>query len=117
MGGAPKGYDVAAYARDVSVFAPYLKKATLRTIFLGPGGVGEGRALPLPTQGQLSTKDILAATGPVFEALNGRVLDLQADDALPPMNGIKTLAGNMALAPQSITFIGIPHAGNEACNR
>jgi hypothetical protein len=312
MGGAPKGYDVAAYARDVKVFAPYLKKATPQTIFLGPGGVGEGGALPLPTQGQLSTKDILASTGSVFDSLsyhyygaasarcwkvmpgamttqaaalsrewltgtdkiesfyaglrdqylsgkplwvtetadaacggnkwastfadtfrylnqlgtlaqrgvqvvihntldssdygllsesdykprpnfwaaalwrrlmgttvlqpgaspspdlylyahclrggsggvallainassrpqtlnvpkaserytltaqqldsrsvqlNGRILDLQTDDALPPMNGIKTLAGNMALAPQSITFIGISQAGNEACNR
>jgi hypothetical protein len=311
MGGAPKGYDVAAYARDVKVFAPYLKKATPQTIFLGPGGVGEGGALPLPTQGQLSTKDILVATGAVFDSfsyhyygaasarcgkvmpgamttqaaalspewltgtdkiesfhaglrdqylpgkplwvtetadaacggnkwastftdtfrylnqlgtltqrgvqvvihntldssdygllgesdykprpnfwaavlwrrlmgttvlqpgaspspdlylyahclrggsggvallainassrpqtlnvpkaserytltaqqldsrsvqLNGRILDLQTDEALPPMNAIKTQAGNMALAPQSITFIGISQAGNEACN-
>jgi heparanase len=70
MGGAPKGYDVAAYARDIKVFAPYLKKVTPRTIFLGPGGVGEGGALPLPTQGQLATEDILAATGPVFDAFS-----------------------------------------------
>jgi hypothetical protein len=48
--------------------------------------------------------------------LNGRILDLQTDEALPPMNAIKTQAGNMALAPQSITFIGISQAGNEACN-
>ena len=39
MGGAPKGYDAAAFARDVKVFAPYLKKASPQTIFLGPGGV------------------------------------------------------------------------------
>jgi heparanase len=70
MGGAPKGYDVAAYARDVKVFVPYLKKATPQTIFLGPGGVGEGGALPLPTKETLPTKDILAATGPVFDAFS-----------------------------------------------
>jgi heparanase len=70
MGGAPKGYDVAAYARDVRAFAPYLKKATPQTIFLGPGGVGEDGALPLPTKETLPSKDILAATGPVFDAFS-----------------------------------------------
>jgi hypothetical protein len=70
MGGAPKGYDVAAYARDVKVFAPYLKKASPQTIFLGPGGVGEGGALPLPTTNTLPSRDILAATGPVFDAFS-----------------------------------------------
>ncbi|MEG9437761.1 hypothetical protein JAO29_16545 [Edaphobacter sp. HDX4] len=70
MGGAPKGYDVAAYARDVKVFAPYLKKESPQTIFLGPGGVGEGGALPLPTTGTLPSKDILAATDSVFDALS-----------------------------------------------
>ena len=70
MGGAPKGYDVAAYAHDVKVFAPYLKKASPQTIFLGPGGVGEGGSLPLPTKEVLPSKDILAATGPVFDALS-----------------------------------------------
>jgi hypothetical protein len=70
MGGAPKGYDVAAYARDVKVFGPYLKKASPQTIFLGPGGVGEGGSLPLPTEGALPSKDILAATGPVFDAFS-----------------------------------------------
>ena len=70
MGGAPKGYDVAAYARDVKVFAPYLKKATPQTIFLGPGGVGEGGTFPLPSEGTLPSKDILAATGPVFDAFS-----------------------------------------------
>lgn len=70
MGGAPKGYDVAAYARDVRIFAPYIKKASPQTIFLGPGGVGEGGTLPLPKEGTLPSKDILAATGPVFDAFS-----------------------------------------------
>jgi len=61
---------VAAYARDVKIFAPYIKKATPRTIFLGAGGVGEGGTLPLPTEGTLPSKDILAATGPVFDAFS-----------------------------------------------
>jgi hypothetical protein len=49
--------------------------------------------------------------------LNGRVLELQTDDTLPSMNGMKVPAGKMVLAPHSITFIGIPEAGNEACHQ
>jgi hypothetical protein len=49
--------------------------------------------------------------------LNGRVLQLQTDDTLPSMSGIKSSAGRMELAPRSITFIGISEAGNEACKQ
>jgi hypothetical protein len=49
--------------------------------------------------------------------LNGRVLELQTDDTLPSMNGMKSSAGRMELAPRSITFIGVSEAGNEACNQ
>ena len=42
MGGAPKGYNAADYARDIAVFGPWLKKNSPGTIFLGPGSVGEG---------------------------------------------------------------------------
>jgi hypothetical protein len=72
MGGAPKGYDAAGYARDVAVFRPFLKKASPETIFLGPGGVGEGGSMPLPAAmgAVLSTQAILEATGPVFDAMS-----------------------------------------------
>ncbi|WP_348269334.1 hypothetical protein P8936_09420 [Edaphobacter paludis] len=46
--------------------------------------------------------------------LNGRVLELQPDDALPAMNGAKAPSGRMTLNAQSITFLAIPEAGNEA---
>ena len=49
--------------------------------------------------------------------LNGRILELQPDDTLPVMNGAKTPAGRMTLDSQSITFLAIPEAGNEACSR
>jgi len=48
--------------------------------------------------------------------LNDRVLELQTDDTLPSMSGIKSPAGRMEFAPRSITFIGVSEAGNEACN-
>jgi len=70
IGGAPKGYDAAAYARDVVVFHAFLKKASPGTVFLGPGGVGEGSALMAPGMSTLKSDDILAATGPVFDAFS-----------------------------------------------
>ena len=45
MGGAPKGYDAAAYGRDVAVFRPFIKADCARILFLGPGSVGEGGLL------------------------------------------------------------------------
>jgi heparanase 1 len=72
MGGAPKGYDAAAYGRDIHVFVPFLKEASPNTIILGPGGVGEGIALaPIGLAGNLlKSEDLLKATGPVFDAFS-----------------------------------------------
>jgi len=72
MGGAPKGYDAAAYARDVAVFRPFMKKAMPDTVILGPGGVGEG--IPQMRIGlagdSLGSEDLLEATGPAFDAFS-----------------------------------------------
>ena len=72
MGGAPAGYDAAAYGRDIRVFVPFMKKNSPETIILGPGGVGEGIALaPIGLAGtQLKSEDMLKATGPVFDAFS-----------------------------------------------
>jgi len=72
MGGAPAGYDAAAYGRDIRVFVPFMKKNSPETIILGPGGVGEGIALaPIGLAGtQLKSEDLLKATGPVFDAFS-----------------------------------------------
>ena len=71
-GGAPAGYDAAAYARDAKLFAAFLRKESPQTIFLGPGSVGEGS--PLVAGGLkmkiLATEDILKATGPIFDAFS-----------------------------------------------
>ena len=68
MGGAPKGYDAAAYARDIAVFKPFLKRAGPEMIFLGPGGVGEGGSFPISLgSGMIKTEDILKATGPAYD--------------------------------------------------
>ncbi|MBV8113619.1 MAG: hypothetical protein JO300_02680 [Silvibacterium sp.] len=70
MGGAPKGYDAAAYARDVAVFVPFIRKTAPGLVVLGPGSVGEGVALapgPIPL---LKTEDLLRATGPAFDVFS-----------------------------------------------
>lgn len=72
MGGAPKGYDAAAYARDFAVFRPFVKQAAPDMVILGPGGVGEGVSLtPIGLAGSLlKSEDILQATGSLFDAFS-----------------------------------------------
>ena len=72
MGGAPKGYDAAAFGRDFSVFLPFVKKAAPDMLVLGPGGVGEGIPLaPIGLAGSiLKSEDILKATGPRFDGFS-----------------------------------------------
>jgi heparanase len=47
--------------------------------------------------------------------LNGVVLELGTDDALPDLTAAPTQAGDMSLGPATITFIALPGAGNQAC--
>lgn len=72
MGGTPKGYDAAAYGRDIAIFRPYVKKAAPDMTILGPGGVGEGIPLmPIGLAGSvIKTEDILRGSGPVFDAFS-----------------------------------------------
>ena len=60
MGGAPKGYDAAAYGRDFKVFLPFVRKAAPGLLVLGPGGVGEGGMLA-SFPGGLKSEDLLDA--------------------------------------------------------
>lgn len=70
MGGAPKGYDAAAYARDVAEFRKFAKQAAPEMIVLGPGSVGEGIALGPVQAGILRSEDLLQATGDAFDAFS-----------------------------------------------
>lgn len=71
MGGAPNGYDAAAYGRDIAVFRTFIKQADPEMVFLGPGSVGEGGALAIPMGGSmLKSDDLLTATGPVFDVFS-----------------------------------------------
>ena len=62
MGGAPKGYDAAAYGRDFAVFRAFARKAAPEMTILGPGSVGEASSLGAVTA-MLKSQDMLTAGG------------------------------------------------------
>jgi heparanase 1 len=72
QGAAPAGYDAAMFAKDVKVFAAFLRTESPKTVFLGPGSIGEGvpmiEGMPLPKM--ISTEDMLKGTGPIFDAFS-----------------------------------------------
>ena len=69
MGGAPKGYDAAAYGRDFKAFVAFIKASEPDTIVLGPGSIGETTATP-STADFISARDLLAASGPGIDAFS-----------------------------------------------
>jgi hypothetical protein len=70
MGGAPKGYDAAAFGRDFAIFHTFIKQAAPNMYILGPGGVGEGSALLPASMHPLTTGALLSVTGPVFDGFS-----------------------------------------------
>ena len=69
MGGAPKGYDAAAYGRDFKAFVAFIRASEPDVIVLGPGSIGETTATP-SSAGFISTRDLLAASGPGIDAFS-----------------------------------------------
>ena len=47
--------------------------------------------------------------------LNGALLELGVNDALPMLNGTSSLTGTITMSPATIVLIGVPDAGNDAC--
>lgn len=71
MGGAPKGYDAEAYARDFKAFVAYVKKADPGMLILGPGGVGEAGGFgQMPGMQLIGSEDILRDQGPGLDAFS-----------------------------------------------
>ncbi len=67
MGGAPKGYDAAAYGRDFKLFRAFAKQTVPEMLIVGPGSVGDTSAddpSANDSAGFLSTRAMLAASGP-----------------------------------------------------
>ena len=65
MGGAPAGYDAAAYGRDFKRFHAFARAAAPDMLILGPGSVGETADEPGPADGSsLTTRNLLTASRP-----------------------------------------------------
>jgi hypothetical protein len=64
MGGAPKGYDAAAYGRDFRAFHEFVKKAAPEIEILGPGSIGEATPFgSMPGIQLLRSEDMLKEQG------------------------------------------------------
>ena len=93
MGGAPKGYDAAAFARDIEVFRRVYREAAPGSLFAGPGSVGEGGVLGnTPIPGKLRTEDLLIATGPVFDVFSYHIYAAVSQRCAGAMPSIGTTA-------------------------
>jgi heparanase 1 len=74
MGGAPKGYDAAAFGRDFKLFASFARQADSGMRILGPGSVGETTApdamIHYGSQGVIATPDMLQQMGTDIDAFS-----------------------------------------------
>ncbi len=73
MGGAPKGYDAAAYGRDFKAFRTFARRTAPDMVVLGPGSVGEtdGKwGVAYGNMSMLKTADLLKASGPGVDAFS-----------------------------------------------
>jgi glycosyl hydrolase family 79 len=65
MGGAPAGYDAAAYGRDFKRFHAFARAVAPAMLILGPGSVGETADEPGPAdESSLTTRNLLTASQP-----------------------------------------------------
>jgi hypothetical protein len=71
-------------------------------------------ALTLPGATERYTLDA-ASLQDATVRLNGLPLRLGSREDLPRMDGVRTAAGSLTLAPATITFLTVPSAGNKAC--
>lgn len=73
IGGAPKGYDGAAFGKDAKLFGAFLRRESPDTIYLGPGSVGEGIQLGGPSALRpafIPTDALLKASDNIFDAFS-----------------------------------------------
>ena len=68
IGGAPKGYDGAAYGRDYRAFHAFARANAPEMVILGPGSVGE--TWPATGQSTVKTEDMLNQPGSEVDAFS-----------------------------------------------
>ncbi len=69
-GGAPQDYTAAAFGRDFAVFRAFARQDAPGMLLLGPGGSGEATPATVASMPALASAELLAATGPVFDAFS-----------------------------------------------
>jgi len=89
IGGAPKGYDAAAYGRDFKVFRAFVNNADPQMKILGPGPVGEGRVPGMMASG-LSSAALLRAGGPGLDAISWHFYGAVSQRCLAMGPGLQT---------------------------
>ena len=71
MGGAPEGYDSAAYGRDFRAFCAFARRTDRRMLIVGPGSTGETTDDGSPAgPGMIKTLDMLRHCGPGLDVLS-----------------------------------------------
>jgi hypothetical protein len=71
LGGAPSGYDAAAYGRDFVSFRSFATHAAPDMLILGPGSSGETTDDGSPAKpGMMKTIDMLRASGPGLDVVS-----------------------------------------------
>jgi heparanase len=74
IGGAPKGYDAAAYTRDFKLFERFARQAVPDMVILGPGSGDETAASDAAardgSEGAIASRDVLQQTGRDIDVLS-----------------------------------------------
>lgn len=99
VGGAPRGYDAAAFGRDIAVFRTFAKKEAPEMLILGPGGVGEGTLITPDAPHQMKSDAILSVTGDVFDAFSYHTYGA-VSSRCKPMGSVATISSSAALSEE-----------------
>ncbi|MBV8833986.1 MAG: hypothetical protein JO108_32700 [Acidobacteriaceae bacterium] len=105
--GAPKGYDAAAFARDIAAFHPFLKQTAPETLFLGPGSTGEGGPIGAAmSNSKVGSEALLQATGPVYDVFSYHIYVAASERC----GGANTPFGTTAAAALSAEWLSRPNS-------
>jgi heparanase len=112
IGGAPRGYDAAAFARDFAVFQKFARATAPNMLIAGPGSVAEGVWLgsgSLP--GMLKTMDLLGATPrPAFDIFSYHFYGAVSMRCAPPGGQMAGTTPDAALSDEWLSRSGTVYA-------
>jgi heparanase len=111
IGGAPSGYDAAAFARDFAVFQKFARAAAPEMLIAGPGSVGEGVSLGGGMPGMLKTPDLLGANPrPAFDIFSYHFYGAVSMRCAQPGGGMAGTTPEAALSDDWLSRTGTVYA-------